>query len=133
MATASATSTSDALIAFHRAQRALGDGHGGAAARPLRRARARRRRARSTRFAEKPQGDGAWINGGFFVVEPEALDYIDGDDDRLGARAARAARRRRASSRPTAIAASGSRMDTLRDKMFLEELWDVGRRAWKVW
>ena len=41
-------------------------------------------------FIEKPDGDGGWINGGFFVLEPEVLDYIEGDRHAVGARAARA-------------------------------------------
>jgi glucose-1-phosphate cytidylyltransferase len=83
-------------------------------------------------FVEKPKGDGAWINGGFFVVEPEALDYIDGDEtvweqeplQRLAADGRLAAYRHRGYWQP---------LDTLRDKMFLEDEWQSGTPAWKVW
>jgi glucose-1-phosphate cytidylyltransferase len=83
-------------------------------------------------FVEKPMGDGAWINGGFFVVEPEALDYIDGDEtiweqeplQRLAADGRLAAYRHRGYWQP---------LDTLRDKMFLEDEWKSGTPAWKVW
>ena len=83
-------------------------------------------------FKEKPQGDGAWINGGFFVVEPAALDYIDGDEtvwevdpmERLARDGQIAAYRHKGFWQP---------MDTLRDKNLLEGLWDGGKAPWKVW
>jgi glucose-1-phosphate cytidylyltransferase len=88
--------------------------------------------ARVDAFLEKPQGDGAWINGGFFVVEPEAIDYIDGDDavweeaplERLAHEGRLSAYRHRGYWQP---------LDTLRDKMFLEREWESGSPAWKVW
>ncbi len=88
--------------------------------------------ARVDAFLEKPQGDGAWINGGFFVVEPEAIDYIDGDDavweeaplERLAREGRLSAYRHRGYWQP---------LDTLRDKMFLEREWESGSPAWKVW
>ncbi len=84
------------------------------------------------RFREKPQGDGNWINGGFFVFGPQVLDYIDGDKTvleaepltRLGAEGSLGAYRHRGFWQP---------MDTLRDKRHLEELWDSGRAPWKLW
>jgi len=84
------------------------------------------------RFHEKPLGDGDWINGGFFVMEPSVIDRIAGDDTILEAH-------------PLESLASDGQlgafkhrgywqpMDTLRDKMHLEELWDSGRAPWKVW
>ena len=83
-------------------------------------------------FKEKPQGDGAWINGGFFVVEPAALDYIDGDEtvwevdpmERLARDGQIAAYRHKGFWQP---------MDTLRDKNLLEGLWGGGKAPWKVW
>jgi glucose-1-phosphate cytidylyltransferase len=83
-------------------------------------------------FREKPNGDGAWINGGFFVLEPEAIDYVDGDDTvweqeplrRLAQEHKLAAYRHLGFWRP---------MDTLQDKKVLEELWSTGRAPWKVW
>ena len=66
-----------ALVDFHRSQGTARDRDGGAAARPLR--RARDRGTAVTGFAEKPHGDGGWINGGFFVLSPEVGRYLDGD------------------------------------------------------
>ena len=83
-------------------------------------------------FKEKPQGDGAWINGGFFVLEPEAIDYIQGDSTVW-------------EQEPMENLASESmlsaykhfdywqNMDTLRDKNVLEELWQSGKALWKIW
>jgi len=83
-------------------------------------------------FQEKPQGDGAWINGGFFVLSPRVIDYIDDDAsiwerepmERLAAAGQIKAWRHRGFWQP---------MDTLRDKQHLEELWASGRAPWKVW
>jgi glucose-1-phosphate cytidylyltransferase len=83
-------------------------------------------------FKEKPKGDGAWINGGFFVVDPGALDYIDGDAtvwekeplDRIAADGKLAAFKHGGFWHP---------MDTLRDKNVLEELWANGDAPWKTW
>lgn len=85
-----------------------------------------------TQFREKPQGDGAWVNGGFFVLEPGAIDYVDGDDtvwereplQRLARDGQLAAYRHYGFWHP---------MDTLRDKMVLEELWSSSNPPWKVW
>ena len=77
-------------------------------------------------------GDGAWVNGGFFVLEPEVIDRIEGDstvwedeplqslahDGELGA------------YRHTGF---WQPMDTLRDKMLLESIWDTGEAPWKCW
>ena len=83
-------------------------------------------------FQEKPDGDGAWINGGYFVVNPKAIDLIDGDGttwereplERLARSGNLAAYRHSGFWQP---------MDTLRDKNNLEELWASGRAPWKVW
>ena len=87
---------------------------------------------RVTSFEEKPKGDGMWINGGFFVLEPRVLDYIDGDAtiwereplERLANE-----------GHLSAFKHSGfwSAMDTLRDKNHLEETWASGKAPWKVW
>jgi glucose-1-phosphate cytidylyltransferase len=85
-----------------------------------------------TGFNEKPAGDGGLVSGGYFVLSPPALDYIDGDatsweetsltrlatDDQL-----------------MAFEHTGfwHPMDTLRDKVMLEELWSTGKAAWKSW
>lgn len=85
-----------------------------------------------TRFVEKPPGDGGLINGGFFVLSPAVLDYIEGDQTPF-------------ESDPLAKLASDGQlmafvhsgfwqpMDTLRDKNRLEDLWDTGRAPWKCW
>jgi len=83
-------------------------------------------------FQEKPIGDGAWINGGFFVLEPSAIDLVKDDRtiwerepmEALADRQELAAFRHNGFWRP---------MDTLRDKVALEELWDSGKAPWKIW
>ena len=88
--------------------------------------------SRVNSFQEKPKGDGSWINAGFFVMQPEVLDVIDGDSTVL-------------EKEPLeSLARSGELMafkhhdfwqpmDTLRDKSVLEELWKGGSAPWKVW
>lgn len=83
-------------------------------------------------FQEKPQGDGAWINGGFFVLEPRAIDYVTGDEviwergplEALARDGQMAAYQHRGFWQP---------MDTLREKNLLEDLWNSGKPPWKVW
>lgn len=88
--------------------------------------------AQVTGFAEKPRGDGAVINGGFFVLSPKVIDYIDGDQcvwegapmstlTRLG--------------ELMAFEHNGfwQPMDTLREKNLLEDLWASGEAPWKTW
>jgi glucose-1-phosphate cytidylyltransferase len=83
-------------------------------------------------FVEKPAGDGEWINGGFFVLEPEAIEYVgDSGTSWEGAPL-------QALSQAGQLACYKHRgfwhpMDTLRDKKMLEELWDGGNAPWKVW
>jgi glucose-1-phosphate cytidylyltransferase len=85
-----------------------------------------------TSFQEKPVGDGAMINGGFFVLNPAVLDLIDGDNtlwereplERLANSGQIAAYKHEGFWQP---------MDTLRDKNYLEELWEDGAAPWKVW
>ena len=85
-----------------------------------------------TGFLEKPRGDGGVINGGFFVLSPKVLDYIDGDQSSWEA------------APLTKLAQIGEMMafehqgfwqpmDTLRDKNHLEELWASGKAPWKNW
>ncbi len=84
------------------------------------------------RFEEKPQGDGGWVNGGFFVAKPSIIDRIDGDEtvferepmERLAADDQLVAFRHDGFWHP---------MDTLRDKLHLEDLWNSGHAPWKVW
>lgn len=83
-------------------------------------------------FQEKPAGDGAWINGGFFVLNPSVIDGIAGDDTSWeGEPLMRLA----ADDRLRAYSHRGfwHAMDTLRDKNHLEELWRGGRAPWKCW
>jgi glucose-1-phosphate cytidylyltransferase len=83
-------------------------------------------------FKEKPKGDGAWINGGFFVLEPGVMDYIKDDStiwereplEKLAQDGELAAYRHDSFWHP---------MDTLRDKNVLEEMWETGQAPWKVW
>lgn len=85
-----------------------------------------------SRFQEKPDGDGSFINGGFFVMEPSAIDLIDGDDsiwerkplETLAATGQLAIYRHAGFWQP---------MDTLRDKNHLEDLWSRGKAPWKKW
>lgn len=83
-------------------------------------------------FVEKPVGDGSWINGGFFVLEPQIFEYIDGDQtiweqeplENLAANKQLMAYKHYGFWRP---------MDTLRDKNVLESLWESGQAPWKIW
>ena len=83
-------------------------------------------------FQEKPHGDGGWINGGFFVLSPKVLDYIEGDHilweqgplEKLAAEGQLSAYQHPGFWQP---------MDTLRDKIHLEELWNSGKAPWKSW
>ena len=85
-----------------------------------------------TRFEEKPAGDGTWINGGLFVLEPEILDYINDDSciwereplEKLAKNGQLSAYQHHGFWQP---------MDTLRDKNKLEALWQSNQAPWKVW
>ena len=85
-----------------------------------------------TGFAEKPKADGSWVNGGYFVLSPKVLDYIDGPAtvwereplERLAAEGKLGAYRHHGFWHP---------MDTMRDKTLLEELWQSGDVPWRVW
>ncbi|MGG2084578.1 glucose-1-phosphate cytidylyltransferase [Lysinibacillus pakistanensis] len=83
-------------------------------------------------FQEKPKGDGGWINGGFFVLQPEIIDYISGDSTIF-------------EQDPLVNLAKDGQlytykhtgfwqpMDTLRDKNYLEEMWNHNKAPWKIW
>ena len=83
-------------------------------------------------FFEKPKGDGAWINGGYFVCEPSIFDYIKGDQtvwekepmQQIALDCQMSAFKHEGFWRP---------MDTLKDKMDLEEMWAEGKAPWKIW
>ena len=118
------------LIAFHRAQGTLATL---TAVQPPGRFGALVMEGQNvTSFQEKPQGDGAWINGGFFVLSPRVIDLIDGDAtiwerepmERLARSGQMSAHLHRGFWQP---------MDTLRDKSQLEALWNSGKAPWKVW
>ncbi len=87
---------------------------------------------RITGFKEKPQGDGAWINGGFFVLSPEAIDHIDGDHSTWEQEPMQ---RLAGSDQLQAFVHDGfwQPMDTLRDRQLLEALWRDGQAPWKTW
>lgn len=83
-------------------------------------------------FQEKPQGDGGWINGGFFVLEPKVFDYIEGDStiferdpmENLAKDNQLVAHKHSGFWQP---------MDTMRDKDNLEDLWQKNKAPWKLW
>ena len=83
-------------------------------------------------FQEKPQGDGGWINGGFFVLSPKVIDFVDDDTtvwerepmERLARDGQLAAYQHDGFWQP---------MDTLRDKTLLQQLWESGSAPWKSW
>jgi glucose-1-phosphate cytidylyltransferase len=87
---------------------------------------------RVTGFTEKPRGDGGFINGGFFVLSPKVIDFIEGDHSSW-------------EGEPLAMLTKMGEimafehrgfwypMDTLRDKNYLEDLWDSGNAPWKLW
>ena len=85
-----------------------------------------------TAFAEKPKGDGARINGGFFVLKPEVISFIDGD---LSVWEAEPLEKLAALGELVAFEHDGfwQSMDTLRDKNHLEALWQSGGAPWKIW
>ena len=95
-------------------------------------ASSRRIQRRIDAFREKPRGDGTFINGGFFVLEPGAIDYIAGDDTTWEREPLEALAR---SGNLAAYAHEGfwQPMDTLRDRKLLEDLWASGSAPWKVW
>lgn len=84
------------------------------------------------RFQEKPKGDGGWINGGFFILEPQVLDYIAGDQTTWEQEPLEQLANEK---QLVAYKHDGfwKAMDTLRDKMSLEELWQTNKAPWRVW
>ncbi|KFN43122.1 glucose-1-phosphate cytidylyltransferase [Arenimonas oryziterrae] len=87
---------------------------------------------RITRFEEKPSGDGSWVNGGFFVLEPRVIDRI-ADDATIWERDPLESLASEGQLSAYAHHGYWQPMDTLRDKIKLEELWDSGKAPWKVW
>jgi glucose-1-phosphate cytidylyltransferase len=85
-----------------------------------------------TKFEEKPLGDGGWINGGFFVLEPEVLNYI-ADDNTFWEREPMSNLAKNGQLSAFKHTGFWKPMDTLRDKTELENLWNSGKAPWKIW
>ena len=85
-----------------------------------------------SRFMEKPVGDGHWISGGFFVMEPKIFDYLE-DDKTILERKPLETLAREGNLKAYKHEGFWYAMDTLRDKIHLEELWNTGKAPWKVW
>ena len=83
-------------------------------------------------FLEKPQGDGGWVNGGFFVLNPKVLSLIDGDET-LWEKQPLENLAKQAQVQSFFHSGFWQPMDTLRDKNHLEELWASGKAPWKFW
>ncbi|GAB0118217.1 glucose-1-phosphate cytidylyltransferase [Acidisoma sp. 7E03] len=119
-----------AVIALHRAERRLATVTG--AQPPGRFGQLSLSGNAVTSFHEKPKGEGGWINAGFFVLPKNIGDYIDGDDtmfehgplEALSAQGQLSLYRHEGFWRP---------MDSLRDKIALEEMWSDGKAPWKIW
>jgi glucose-1-phosphate cytidylyltransferase len=120
----------DRLVAFHKAQGMVATIT--AVQPPGRFGSLDLKKNRVSRFVEKPEGDGAWVSGGFFVLSPKVIDLIQGDDttweggplQTLAGTGQLSAFVHRGFWQP---------MDTLRDKLLLEKLWDTGQAPWKIW
>ena len=119
------------LLAFHRVPRQARDGDRRPPAGALRRLWPSTATAWLD-FTEKPQTGEGWINGGFFVLEPQVLDYIAGDETPLGARAAGAPGRRRAAHGVPARGLLAAHGHAAREAASCEELWATGEAPWKV-
>ena len=87
---------------------------------------------RIAHFMEKPRGDGGWVNGGFFVLEPAALGYIDGDES-IWEREPMQTLAHEGKLAAYRHEGYWQNMDTLRDRMVLEEQWASGSPPWKIW
>lgn len=85
-----------------------------------------------TDFCEKPAGDGAWINGGFFVLSPEVIDWI-ADDTSVWEREPMERLAQGGQFRAFFHHGFWQPMDTLRDRGLLEDFWQAGQAPWKVW
>jgi len=120
------------LIAFHREQKCLATltaiqppGRYGAIS-------LKEKQNKIASFKEKPKGDGAWINGGFFVLEPGVMEYISGD---MTVWELDPLQKLASDGMLSAYKHEGfwQSMETLRDKNVLEELWQNGKAPWKIW
>ena len=86
-----------------------------------------------TTFNEKPQGDNSWINAGYFVCEPEVLDYIDDREDIIFEQAPLKNLVKDKQLYTYKHKNFWMPMDTLRDKIYLEKLWESSKAPWKLW
>lgn len=84
------------------------------------------------RFLEKPKGDGAWINGGFFVCSPKLFNYLDGDDSVILEREPMEQLTKEGELYSYKHEGFWKCMDTLRDKNQFNEMWDSGRIQWRI-
>ncbi|MCW3018799.1 MAG: glucose-phosphate cytidylyltransferase [Solirubrobacterales bacterium] len=119
-----------ALIAYHHAQGALATVT--AVQPPGRFGAVELNGTRVRSFEEKPRGDGAWLNGGYFVLSPEVGRYLDGDDTTWEQEPLR---RLTQEGQLASFRHEGfwQAMDTLRDRNQLEQLWSSGHAPWRVW
>jgi glucose-1-phosphate cytidylyltransferase len=120
----------NALLAFHKS-------HGKLATVTTVRAPARFGRIgfdgdRIAEFYEKPEAAEGWINGGYFVLNPRVLDYIE-DDDSIWERVPIEKLARDGQLMGYRHYGFWSCMDTLKEKNYLEDLWNTGRASWKIW
>ncbi|MBI1983205.1 MAG: glucose-1-phosphate cytidylyltransferase [Acidobacteria bacterium] len=118
------------LIAFHRKQGTLATLT--AVQPPGRFGALSLERDKIIRFREKPLGEGGWVSGGFFVLSPKAIKYIK-DDRTVWERGPLSALARDGQLSAYLHDGFWQPMDTLRDKLALEKLWDSGSPPWKVW
>ncbi len=88
--------------------------------------------SRVSEFSEKPQTAEGWINGAFFVLEPEVFQYIDGDETQWEKEPLEALARE-GQLMAFHHASFWQCMDTLRDKRLLEKLWETEQAPWKIW
>jgi glucose-1-phosphate cytidylyltransferase len=84
-------------------------------------------------FFEKPQGDGSWVNGGYFVFQPEVFDYIADGDATVFEREPLENLAKAGQLQSYKHTGFWKPMDTLREKLELQRLWDTGHAPWKVW
>lgn len=89
--------------------------------------------AKITSFVEKPKGDSTWINGGFFVCEPQVFDYIKDGDSTIFERAPLEGLAREGRLNSYKHTGFWRPMDTLRDKVELTDLWQANKAPWALW
>jgi glucose-1-phosphate cytidylyltransferase len=118
------------LLAFHKEHRALATLT--AVKPPGRFGAMEMEDTRITNFREKPDGDGAWINGGFYVLSPLVIDFIEGDET-VWERDPMERLAKDGEMRAFRHDGFWQCMDTLRDRFLLEDLWASGKAPWKIW